>query len=187
MDCKITSTKPAARRTAAGFLLAEAMVTIMVVSVLLVAIVAFMLFSTRSFTTMYNYVDLDDRNRIAMDQLTRDVRQCKRVIACSTNQLVLEDADGLSLSYNFRPATSELVRQKNGGDERVILMGCDRLNFQIGQRNAMKGSYDIYPAATPANAKVVNVSWVCSRTIFGRKENTESVQTARIVIRKQGT
>ena len=49
------------------------------------------------------------------------------------------------------------------------------------------GSYDVYPAGTIATAKVIDVSWVCSRTLFGRKENTESVQTARIVIRKQGS
>ena len=57
----------------------------------------------------------------------------------------------------------------------------------LGQRNPVGGSYDIYPAATAATAKVINVSWMCSRKIFGIKEDTESVQTARIVIRKQGT
>jgi len=34
---------------------------------------------------------------------------------------------------------------------------------------------------------VINVFCMCSRTIFGYKEDSESVQTARIVIRKQGT
>jgi hypothetical protein len=50
----------------------------------------------------------------------------------------------------------------------------------------MPGSYDVYPAASAATAKVVNVSWICSRQIMNGMENTESVQTARIVIRKQG-
>jgi hypothetical protein len=34
---------------------------------------------------------------------------------------------------------------------------------------------------------VVNISWICSRSIFGNSINTEAVQTARIVIRRQGT
>ena len=41
-------------------------------------------------------------------------------------------------------------------------------------------------SATVATAKVIDLSWVCSRSILGQKANTESVQTARIVIRKQG-
>ena len=187
MDCKITSTKrPLARRSSAGFLLAETVIAVLVVTVLMLALVMFMMFSTRSFRAMYNYVDLDDKNRIAMDQITRDVRQCKRVNECSATRLVLVDDDDAPLEYSFDAGRGEVIRLKNGV-RKVVLTGCDRLNFQIGQRNTMIGTYDVYPAATPANAKVVNVSWVCSRSIFGRKENTESVQTARIVIRKQGT
>ncbi len=168
--------------------------TILVVGILLAAIVMFMTFSTRSFTAMYNYVELDDHNRLAMDQLTRDIRQCKRVVTCNPHELIVLDDDDLPLAYTFHPdreipgyGRGVLVRVKNNGVEKVMLKGCDRLNFQVGQRNAINGSYEIFPAATAASAKVVNVSWLCSRTIFGRKENTESVQTARIVIRKQGT
>ena len=191
MVCKITSTKRTGlQRRESGFLLAETMMAVLVVTVLMLSIVMFMVFSMRSFTTMYNYVELDDRNRIAMDQLTRDVRQCKRVIACDATRLVLEDDDGLPLSYTYHPAAGaeegRLVRNKNGSD-RVVLTGCDRLTFHIGQRNTVTGTYDYYPAASPATAKIVNVAWLCSRKVMGRKENTESVQTARIVIRKQGT
>jgi len=49
------------------------------------------------------------------------------------------------------------------------------------------GKFGVYLAATPATAKVVDVTWVCSRTVLGRRQNTENVQSARIVIRKQGT
>ena len=189
MVFKITSTKRSRSRYCAGLLLAETMVAVMVTALLLLTLFIFMMTSTRSFTTMYNYVELDDANRIAMDQLTRDVRQCNRVMTCTSNQLVLEDADGISLSYTYDAVKGEVTRLKgtNGAPAKVVLTGCDRLNFQICQRNVMTQSYDVYPAATPDTAKVINVSWLCSRKIFGRKENTESVQTARIVIRKQGT
>lgn len=167
-------------------LLAEMVVAVCVITILLLTLVMFMVFSTRSFTTMYNYVELDDVNRIAMDQLTRDIRGCNRVTACSPSQLVMEDSDMGVLSYTYDPAQRTLTRNQNGAT-RVLLRQCDRVNFEICQRNTMTGSYDVYPAASAASAKVVNVAWLCSRTIFGRKENTESVQTARIVIRKQGT
>jgi hypothetical protein len=108
------------------------------------------------------------------------------VTAYSTNSITLQDSDLSSIVYSYNPRSRVLNRIQNGSS-RVILHDCDSLGFSIGQRNTVGGSYDVYPAATPATAKVVNVSWVCSRTIFGKKENSESVQTARIVIRKQGS
>ena len=186
MDCRTTSTKGRSRQHCAGTLLAEAMIAIGVTAILVLVLVSFTMFSGRSFAALFNYVDLNDANRIAMDVITRDVRQANRVTAHTSTQITLEDTDGLSIVYSYSPNLRTLTRSKNGAS-RVILRDCDRLTFAIGQRNTVGGSYDVYPAATPATCKVVNVSWVCSRTIFGNKENSESVQTARIVIRKQGT
>lgn len=179
-------TRTTGRRRTAGMTIAEALVSMCVVMLILLALCAFSMFSTRSFATMYNYVDLDDANRIAMDTLTRDVRQCKRVIDCTASRLILEDPNGDTLGYIYDPMARTLSRTNNTTIARVLLKQCDRILFKIGQRNTVAGGYDVYAAATPATAKVVNVSWLCSRTLFGRKENTESVQTARIVIRKQG-
>jgi len=168
-----------------GFALAEALVAMCIVMLILMALCAFSMFSTRSFAALYNYVDLDDANRIAMDTLTRDVRQCKSVIDCTSGRLVLEDGNGFALGYIY-DADARTLSRTNVAGKKVLLKQCDRLLFKICQRNTMSGGYDVYAAATPATAKVVNVSWLCSRTLFGRKANTESVQTARIVIRKQG-
>ncbi len=169
--------------------LAEALVAMCVVVLILLVLVAFSMFSTRAFATMYNYVDLDDGNRIAMDTLTRDVRQCKRVVDCTANRLILEDYDNRLVGYVYDPSARTLTRTNAPpfASNKVILKQCDRMLFKVFQRNTMAGGYDVYDAATPATAKVVNVSWLCSRTLFGRKANTESVQTARIVIRKQGS
>jgi hypothetical protein len=168
--------------------IAEALVSMCVVMLVLLALCAFSMFSTRSFVTMYNYVDLDDDNRIAMDTLTRDVRAAKRVVDCTASRLLMEDSGGNILGYVYDPTARTLTRTNSATPtlSKVLLRQCDRMLFKIGQRNTVAGGYDVYAAATPATAKVVNVSWLCSRTIFGRKENTESVQTARIVIRKQG-
>jgi hypothetical protein len=68
-----------------------------------------------------------------------------------------------------------------------LLKGCDTLTFNLGTRNPVGGTFEVVPATSPDTAKVVNISWNCSRTILGQQRNTENVQTARIVIRKQGT
>jgi len=162
-------------------------VAIGITSLLMVGLVAFFMFAGESFAAMFNYADLDGANRIAMDTLTTDLRQCNKVTACSTNNLSLQDYDGSALSYTYDRAAKTLVRTRNGASATTLLKGCTSLTFTICQRNPVGGSYDVYPAATPLTAKVVNISWICSRSIFGNSINTESVQTARIVIRRQGT
>ena len=188
MDFKITFTKKAGRRGPKGFALVEILVAVGVAAILFTVVCGFAMFCSRSFAALYNYIDLDDINRVAIDQLTRDVRQSNRVTSYDTNgmSLTLEDADGTPISYVFNSNTHTLVRTR-GTDVRVILKECEKLNFWIGQRNTDVGGYDVFKAASIATAKVINVSWVCSRSILGQKQNTESVQTARIVIRKQGT
>ena len=188
MDFKITSTKPGACKSQAGFTLIETLFTVGITTLCLAALTTFTVFSTHSFATLYNYVDLDDSNRIAIDQLTRDVRQANAVTSFTTNQLTLQDSDGLALTWAFDSTNRTLTRIKEGSSSTLVLRECEHLVFDVRQRNVVGGTYDVYPLATnAATAKVVNVYWTCSRKVLGRREDTESVQTARIVIRKQGT
>jgi Tfp pilus assembly protein PilW len=151
------------------------------------AVVNIALFSGRSFAAYANYVELGDANRLAMDTITRDVRECNRVTAATTNSLTLEDSDGESIVYRHNNGQNTVTRTKGPGAPKVILSGCEGIRFRLLQRNPIDGKYDVYPTATPATAKVVDVAWNCSRQILGVKANTENVQTARIVIRRQGT
>lgn len=182
MVCKTTSTR---LRRLSGSTLAEVWMAVGITSVLMVVLASISMLSGRSFAAFFNYVDLNDSNRIAMDTLTRDLRQCNRILAFTPSVLTIEDYDSATITYTYSSGGKTLVRTRNGVT-RTLLRGCDTLTFSIAQRNPIGGTYDVYPAATASSAKVVNVSWNCSRTIFGRTANTENVQTARIVIRKQG-
>lgn len=166
--------------------LPEAIIAMGITGLVLAVLASFSMFSARSFSAMFNYVELNDDNRLAIDRITGDVREANRVVYHSTHSLTLEDSSGAALVYTYNPDTRSVTRTHNGVS-RIVLHDCDSLVFTIGQRNAIGGTYDVYPAATPLTAKVVNVSWICSRTIFGSKANSESVQTARIVIRRQST
>ncbi len=168
-----------------GAILIENLMGIGIAGLVMLALVSIWMLSGRSIVAFANYVDLDSANRVAMDTLTRDVRECNRVTSFTTNILSLEDATGLDVTYTYNPSSKRLVRSRNGVT-KVLLTGCDSLRFNIAQRNPVNGSYDVYPTATAANAKVVNVTWNCGRYILGNRANTENVQTARIVIRRQG-
>jgi len=76
------------------------------------------------------------------------------------------------------------VTRTIGTTNTVLLTQCDFLNFDISQRNP-SNNFTFYPcpATNVSIAKLIDVSWRCSRQILGAKINTESVQTAKIVIR----
>jgi hypothetical protein len=172
---------------APGFAFTELLVIVGITAVLLIGVAGFALFSGRSFAAIFNYVDLDDANRVAMEQLAKDLRQAKRVTAFGTNYLYLEDVDKTPLKYDYSAPERTLTRSK-AGVTKTILSECDTLKFDICQRNALVGSYELSAAgATNDSAKVIDVSWVCSRTIFGKKENGETIQPTRMFVRKQGS
>jgi hypothetical protein len=153
-------------------------------SILITVICALSLYSGRSFAALSNYADLNQASRKALDTMTRDIRQVNRLIDFSTNQLTFEDADGQQLYFVYYPTTKRLRRIKGTASE-VLLDHCDFLSFAIFQRNPIGGTYDQYPTASPTTCKLVQVSWICSRDLWEKPLNTESVQTAKIVIRKQ--
>ena len=166
--------------------LVEALMSIGLTGLIMLVLVSVSVFSGRSFVALANYVELDDKNRIAIDTITRDLRSCNRVFFYETNFLALEDGDGWYVYYIYSPTTKALTRYK-ASQVSTLLSGCDSLTFNMGKRNTAPGTLDQYPAATPGEAKVVDVTWKCSRTILGVQANSEAVQTAKIVIRKQGT
>lgn len=152
-------------------------------SLLLAAVASFSVFTARSFIATGNYADLDSASRNSLDIMTRDIREARALTLFQTNKLVFTANDGQSLTYFFNPSTAKLTRQK-GDQNTVLLEQCDYLIFNIYQRNP-SNNFTFYPVQNNRveMAKLVDVSWKCSRKILGEKMNTESVQTAKIVMR----
>ncbi len=185
MVCKITSTSLRGVRSILGATLVETLMTVGIAGVLMAVLASLTMFSGRSFLAFFNYADLNDRNRITMDTMTRDLRECNRVTACTATRLDIQDSDGTTITYNYSAGARTLTRSQNGVS-RTLVTGCDTLTFNLGTRNPIGGTFTVVSTTDVNVAKVVNVTWNCSRTILGIKANAESVQTARIVIRKQG-
>ncbi len=66
-----------------------------------------------------------------------------------------------------------------------MLTGCTYLNFGMYQRVPIDGTLEQFNAADYATCKVVQLDWICSRKIFNKSDNTESIQSAKVVIRKK--
>jgi prepilin-type N-terminal cleavage/methylation domain-containing protein len=171
-------------RGKAGFTLVEYMVGIAVGSLVLLAVASLSLYSGRSFAGLANYADLNSASLRAIDQMTRDIRQATGVLSFSTNEVVLDyGTNAPAMAFTYSPSDRVLVRT-HGAEKSVLLKECDFLEFRVFQRTPKAGTYDQFPTATPNTAKVLEVKWISSRTIFGTKFNTENAQTAKIVIRK---
>lgn len=185
MVCTATSTKLRRAQKSAAATLVEYIISIGVGSIALLAIVAFSIYTGRSFAGMMNYVELESQSRSTLDGMIKDIRQTAILTGFTSNSLTFRDYDDKPLLYEYSPENRTLTRTKDG-TSKTLLKECDSLNFGIFQRNTTNGTYDQYPASLQAsNCKVVQVTWVCSRAITGTKLNTETVQTAKIVIRNQ--
>lgn len=194
MDFKPTSTsKSAPFKKVAGFTLIEILVSMGIGCVLLAVVASLSLWSGRSFAAMANYADLDNASRNALDRLTREIREVKGLNSFTTNasgtqkELNLKDADGQPLYFRYDSVAQTLTRVKDGKPE-VLLRDCTVMNFSLYQRNTVSNSFNQYQVFTGTNAsmtcKVIQMNWICSRRLFPTELlNSESIQTAKIVIR----
>lgn len=188
MDCRTTSTIPS-KRGRQGFTLTEVLVAAGLAGVLMVAVLSLAFFSARSFAALTNYVDLDNHSRNTLDLILREIRQADQLTHHSTYSISFQHTDPVSgspftISYVYSPSARTLTRVQ-GSVRNILLRECDFLRFSIFQRNPLPGTWDQYPTADVTTCKLVQLTWVCSRTILGARVNTESVQSAKVVIRKK--
>lgn len=164
--------------------LMEMMVGLGISSLLLALVMTLCAFTARSFAAISNYVALDRASRKALDQLSMMVRESDGVTEFKTNKLTLS-FHGEELVYEYSPDRRGLFETWKG-ETKEVLGGCDDFQFSLFQRNPMEATYEQFPATLDVNAaKIVQVSWICSRQLLGKLINTESIQSAKIVIRKQ--
>lgn len=196
MECKITFTK--SRRLGAAA--AEWVVSLGVGGLLLTTMAAFSLHGARTFVTLSNYSDLNGQSRIAVDKMGQEIRQALKVTSYAPEQITVLVGTNY-VTYAYLANERKLTRQVIGQPIQTLLTGCDSARFDIFQRQATNTELSsavsgvlsllplsvdpIYPKATTDNAKIVQLTWNCSRSILGKKANTEAAQFARIVIRKQ--
>ena len=185
--------------------LVELLIAIGISGMIFVAVGMMIFFSGRSYAALANYVDLDNKSRQALDMMSKEIRQMDGVTASGTtnlssgvvvtNQIVLSGKEtnnaAYTITYTYNPsaANKPLTRQKTGGfgyqGMTTLLTGCTYLNFGMFTRVPKDNSLNQFDAADLATCKVVQIDWICARKIFNESDNTESVQSAKVVIRKK--
>lgn len=184
----------------AGFTLVEMMIAIAVGVAVIATIVMLAIISAQNFVATSNYVQMNDQSRLALDLISREIRNATAVTAFSTSNpqfLRLTNANlGVGSTITYIPGTNILTLSVTGQADRTLLTGCDSFGFQLYNRYPLVNSTNIsfYRSTNAVTGavdakfcKVVNMSWKCSRTIVGSKLSTEIVQTAQVVLRNQVT
>ena len=158
------------------------MVATGVAGLVVTAIASLSYFTSRSFVAATNYTDMALLSRMALDNMSRTIRQSRQVTAYSTNSITLMDGSSNTVQYIYSP-TSRRLTSVSGSTTNTYLTNCDSLQFWIYQRTPMSNTFTCYSPASITNAKLVEVTWSCSRQIFGAKVNNEVVESASICMR----
>ena len=165
--------------------LIEILVAFFIGTLVFTSLILLGMHTSRSFAALGNYMELDKNSRNALDRMTQIIRESDGLLDWSNHQVTLS-YHTKPLSFTYSPTARTLTMTGTNGVQTTLLDGCDFLDFQVFQRTSMAGVYDQYPITSDeAVAKIVQISWVCSRTLIGSLINSESVQSAKIVIRKQ--
>ena len=179
-------------RSRQAWTLVEMMVAVGVFSLVGIALMGTYIFSVKSMAAMYNYSLLDQNNRQAMDQLTREIRQATKVLNYTTNSVTIQaandDGSTATVTYSFSPSTKKMLRTSSDGSSKALLNDCSLLSFQLFTRCPSNGVFGSFPVAVnnwSNTVKVLQLTWKTSMTLPSGVVNSENVQTARIVIRKQ--
>jgi len=177
--------------TLVELLVASAISTIVIIAVMLLAY-----HSARSFAALANYVDLDIKSRTTLDTMSSEIRQASELTTATATSLTFTGTNVVSLrtytlGYTYDPNALTLTRTYSeppaATQTKVMLTQCTLFRFDLFQRNPIIGTYDQFPVdslSRPDLCKLVRLTWICSRSILGRTANTESVQSAKVVIRK---
>ena len=191
MSIKLLSNR---RKRPQAWTLVDLLVGLAIFSISSLSLAAIFLYSVRSYAAMTNYAALDIYNRRALDTITFELRQSQSILNYVTNStsstLTFLNGDGLTVNYIFDSSNQEVRRTASDGTVQVLLTNCSLLNFGLYMRPPTNGTFDVYPVQTGTNwqatVKVVQLTWKTGMTIAPTTiRNSEDIQTARIVIRKQ--
>jgi hypothetical protein len=137
----------------------------------------------RSFARLQNYMYMNGKSRYAVDRMSRDIRQADSITAFTTTNLTILLASN-SVTYAFNAAQKTLTRQSAGKTD-TYLTDCTYARFDAFQRTTSSNSFALSSATNASSAKVVQIDWVCSKTVAGEPNTAENMQSAIVTIRRK--
>jgi len=178
--------------------LMEVMVASGISTIVLAIVAVLIVFAARSFAALANYQALDQASSNTADMMSREIRSATSVTSFqnvgTTRWIVFANTNAspaYSIRYEWTDADRTLTVQRSDQPAaEILLTGCERWDFTFQQRSPLSGPNFGFSTnmVNQAECKLVTMTWKCARSLRGTSLfNTESVQTAQIVLRNQKT
>ena len=138
---------------------------------------------------MTNYDILDASSCNTLDSLSKAIRGATAVTAFVPNQSITftNSIAHQGITITFNAAAGTVVSTVTGQGSKTNLTGCDSFTFSFYTRypNITSQAVTFNTTSSAASCKLVQMDWHCSKTVLGTELNTESVQTAQVVLRNK--
>jgi type II secretory pathway component PulJ len=123
-----------------GFILVEVLVSILILSFLMVGIYGVLYAGSNTYHTSVGVVGLQQQARLAMDGLTRELRQAR------TSAINITSSDDISFSipsetygavwigpirYYFDAVNNQIIREHPVGTEKIVANNVQSLDFSL--------------------------------------------------------
>ena len=171
--------------------LPELLVAVGLAAIVLTVLFVLFSFGMRSFAGLGNYASLSAQNRLAMDRMSREIRQATAVVEAQTNLpirwLVLSDTTTnppLIIRYTWNSTTGVLTSEQTGQPIRTNLLGCEQFDFALFQRTP-SNNWTFYPTTDTNCCKLIRLTWRCSRPIPGQTLANQDTLWAQIALRNK--
>jgi len=179
MDCTITSIN----RPRHGYTLVEVMISSVFSLLVLGVAVTFCFYISQGASAINNHTLLETEGQLAVDNLTRDLRQARSVSAYSTDSMTFVDVDNnpLVLTFDSTSNTLSLIKTNN---QLFQITGCASAQFQMYGGMVGAGTLDnTNVTSSVTNCRAVLVNWMLSSNAVYHASASESLQSAKIVFR----
>jgi Tfp pilus assembly protein PilW len=179
------------RHSAGGFTLSELLISMTVVTMLLGGILTGVVGIARSNLVVSNHSSLNAKERNAVEQLARDVRQLNTVTAFTSagfsgtlpSRSGASEDDVLTYSYNNGSLSRTVANAAGVETIRIPLTGISSLTFSYWTGAGLAA----VPGGTSAGSiKIVQLDAV-TELALGTSTNTNTVISAQFTIRSAGS
>lgn len=178
--------------------LIEIMAAVMVGALVCAAAIFTLVFSLRSYQALTNYQSMNARSRAALDYLSTDIRQangCTTNATFSASSFTLIGTNPVSLlpctiRYSYNSTNTTLTRtyiESTNTQTKVLLTNLTSFAFSYFIRNPITAQFGVFTndSGRADLCKLIQVDWSCVRTNYGSPVDSQSGESARIVIRKE--
>ena len=180
---------------AGGFSLMELAVTLGVASIVLVVLGMLSSYGLQSFLVMGNSAALDNRSRLAADQMTRELRKATRITRYDVQPdgkllRLTNHVEGYAVEYFWSADSRTVTCEKTDESPFVCLSDCDTWDATFFQNVPLASISEPYLSATNQSgmldlnqAHVVSLSWKCSRPVALSKARTQNAHRLQVALR----